>query len=1025
VGYNVYYGAASGTYTNSTSVGNVTNATIGNLVGGTTYFFAAKAVDSAGRESIFSNEAVFTNAVTATPNQPPTLTSLPNVTINENAGLQTVNLSGISSGAANENQTLTVTASSSNTGLIPIPAVNYTSPNATGSLSFTPAATAYGTATITVTVNDGGTSNNIVTKSFTVTVNPVNNPPTLNSLANLTINEGAGLQTVNLSGISSGAANENQTLTVTASSSNTGLIPAPAVSYTSPNSTGSLSFTPAATAFGTATITVTVNDGGTSNNIVTQTFTVTVNPVNQPPTLNSLANLTINESAGLQTVNLSGITSGAANENQTLTVTATSSSTALIPNPAVSYTSPNSTGSLSFTPVATSYGTATITVTVNDGGTSNNIVTQSFTVTVNPVNQPPTLNSLANLTVNENAGLQTVGLSGINSGAANENQTLAVTASSSNTGVIPTPAVSYASPNSTGSLSFTPVATAYGTATITVTVNDGGTSNNIVSKSFTVTVNPVNQPPTLNSIANLTINENAGLQTVSLSGISSGAANENQTLTVTAASGNTSLIPNPAVSYVSPGSTGSLSFTPAPNVYGTANITVTVNDGGTSNNVVTQSFTVTVNPVNMHPTLNSVANLTINENAGLQTVNLSGISSGAANENQTLTVTASSSNTGLVPNPAVSYVSPATSGSLSFVPVANAYGAATITVTVNDGGTTNNVVTQSFTVTVNPVNQPPTLNPLANLTINNNAGAQTVNLSGITSGAANENQTLTVTATSSSTALIPTPVVSYVSPASSGSLSFTPVANASGTATITVTVNDGGTSNNIVSQSFTVTVNPVNQTPTLNPISNLTVNENDGLQTVTLSGISSGSANENQTLTVTASSDNTAVIPNPAVSYVSPATTGSISFVPVPNASGSATLTVTVNDGSLNNNVVTRSFKVTVNQPPLISALTNCFIAVDTQTQPLPFTISDAETPADNLTLSGSSSDTNLVQETGIVFAGSSTNRTVTVTPLAGQSGYVNIIVIVSDGVGTNSSSFQLGVLPRPAPPGNLRVAGP
>ena len=62
----------------------------------------------------------------------------------------------------------------------------------------------------------------------------------------------------------------------------------------------------------------------------------------------------------------------------------------------------------------------------------------------------------------------------------------------------------------------------------------------------------MNQPPTLNSIGNLTINENAGLQTVNLSGISSGAANENQTLTVTAVSGNTGLIPNPTVNYTTP-----------------------------------------------------------------------------------------------------------------------------------------------------------------------------------------------------------------------------------------------------------------------------------------------------------------------------------------------------------------------------------------------------------------------------------------------------------------------------------------
>src|SRR5204862_5109980 len=101
----------------------------------------------------------------------------------------------------------------------------------------------------TVSVNDGGASNNITSRTFTVSVNPVNQPPTLNTLANMLINQDSGAQTVALSGISSGATNESQTLTVTASSSNPSLIAAPTVTYTSPNATGSISFTPASGAY--------------------------------------------------------------------------------------------------------------------------------------------------------------------------------------------------------------------------------------------------------------------------------------------------------------------------------------------------------------------------------------------------------------------------------------------------------------------------------------------------------------------------------------------------------------------------------------------------------------------------------------------------------------------------------------------------------------------------------------------------------------------------------------------------------
>ena len=78
-------------------------------------------------------------------------------------------------------------------------------------------------------------------------------------------------------------------------SNNPGLIPNPiSVTYSSPNTTGSLSYTPNPGVTGTAQITVTVmDDGGLANNgsnTFSQTFTVTVNAINQAPTLNPIDN---------------------------------------------------------------------------------------------------------------------------------------------------------------------------------------------------------------------------------------------------------------------------------------------------------------------------------------------------------------------------------------------------------------------------------------------------------------------------------------------------------------------------------------------------------------------------------------------------------------------------------------------------------------------------------------------------------------------------------------------------------------
>ena len=137
-----------------------------------------------------------------------------------------------------------------------------------------------------------------------------------------------------------------QQLSVTAVSDNTGLIPDPTVTYSSADSTGTLKFTPVADQFGTATITVTVEDGGLDNNLATpgdngvinRTFSVMVAPINDEPTLDALSDININEDDPEQTVNLTGITAGDG-EVQQLSVTSVSDNTGLIPDPTVTYLS--------------------------------------------------------------------------------------------------------------------------------------------------------------------------------------------------------------------------------------------------------------------------------------------------------------------------------------------------------------------------------------------------------------------------------------------------------------------------------------------------------------------------------------------------------------------------------------------------------------------------------------------------------------------------------------------------------------
>jgi len=99
-----------------------------------------------------------------------------------------------------------------------------------------------------------------------------------------------------------------------------------------------------------------------------------------------------------------------------------------------------------------------------------------------------------------------------------------------------------------------------------------------------------------------------------------------------------------------------------------------------------------------------------------------------------------------------------------------------------------------------------------------------------------------------------------------------------------------------------------------------------------------------------------------------------------------------------------------VNTPPTISAITDRTIPINTNTGPIAITIGDAETAASELTLTGASSNTDLVPATNIVFGGSGSNRTVTVTPAAGQTGSATITITVSDSSLTASENLVLTV---------------
>jgi autotransporter-associated beta strand protein len=96
---------------------------------------------------------------------------------------------------------------------------------------------------------------------------------------------------------------------------------------------------------------------------------------------------------------------------------------------------------------------------------------------------------------------------------------------------------------------------------------------------------------------------------------------------------------------------------------------------------------------------------------------------------------------------------------------------------------------------------------------------------------------------------------------------------------------------------------------------------------------------------------------------------------------------------------------------PTLSDLTNVTVAANTSAGPLAFTVGDAETAAEALTVTAASSNPALMPTNRIILGGAGANRTVTLSPASNQTGTATITLTVSDGLDTASDSFVLSVV--------------
>ncbi len=498
-------------------------------------------------------------------------------------------------------------------------------------------------------------------------------------------------------------------------------------------------------------------------------------------------------------------------------------------------------------------------------------------ILLDPVNTPPTISAIANQTLKESTVSQPLALT--ISDAETAATSLQLSATSTNQTLFPAGSVVLGGTGSNRTVTLTPVAGDFGDAIITLNVFDG---TNTTSTSFTVQVDAVNSAPTLTPfIANQSTNEDTPLP---LTFTISDAETVPNALRVRAVSDNALLFPATGITLGGTGTNRTLLLNPASNAFGTANITLSVSDGVST---TLQTFQVNVASVNDVPTISPIADQAINEDTPFGPLNftISDVETPAT----ALTLSAASSNPTLIPNSSLVLSGTGTNHAIAFTPAANAFGTAVITLSVSDGTATT---LRSFSVNVASVNDLPTLTPLIPSQVVDEDVALPITFT--ISDVETPVNSLSLTAASDNPALYSGTGLSFSGTGSTRTLLLTPTANAFGTANITLSVNDGTAS---TLQTFNVRVNPVNDAPTITPILNQTLLEDrsTGSLFFTVSDVETPAAS----LVVTAVSSNPDLISPAGLVLGGTDNNRSITVTPTTNASGTATVVLAVNDGTV------------------------------------------------------------------------------------------------------------------------------
>jgi PKD repeat protein len=396
---------------------------------------------------------------------------------------------------------------------------------------------------------------------------------------------------------------------------------------------------------------LTINAQSNGKN-VSDTFSITVNPVDDPPVVETLiTDISVNEDAANQIIDLSNTFSDI-DDTEIIKTILTNSDPALISASIV-----NDTLTISF--IENQFGDADLTINAQSNGKN---VSDTFSITVNPVDDPPTLETpITDISVNEDAANQTIDLSNTFADIDDTSITKSILTNSN-------PALLSASiVNDTLTIAF--IANQFGDADLTINAQSNGKN---ISDTFSITVNSIDDPPTLETpITDISVNEDAANQTIDLSNTFSDIDDTEITKTILTNS-------DPALISASiVNDTLTIAF--IENQFGDADLTINAQSNGKN---ISDTFSIRVNAVNDPPTISTISGQEVEDASVSIDYAINDIETAAEN----LSVTLQSSQPDILPILPENVLLSGTgaSRSITLTPVEGSYGPCMLTLVVMD-----------------------------------------------------------------------------------------------------------------------------------------------------------------------------------------------------------------------------------------------------------------------------------------------------------------------------------------------------